>query len=637
MINKQIFLLPIYILFGVLLGWASEVQKSKDSFGTRLGFRSTRNPKIHKFGTRWASKVQEIQRFVQHSSGLPKIGNPKNSFGSRVTSEDWKSKEFVRHWGDFRRMEKTKFRLVSEGASEFRRTKKTKIHFNNERYAKKEVEINFAFIIKIIQMTELNCKYLLGICYSCQKCLYCFELSQQEPCKCDKNKQPKRTKYPKRGQQIYQQTFKPDSLFPKANKYLFDANDKFGYNSNFEEPFSYTFCSTCNSQIQRYRNADKKVQQTQIKQNDNKVAPSDLSNEKEGDDVDDIEVDDDEDSDLEELKVQIIVKSKNIKASIAKTLNIKPASYENVMEKINSVVQKTLRKKVISKDYIVSYKAVNARGPSNELEDESDFQEFIGEYKRVVIAGKKMSMIVMVRDKLTKKKKSHKSSDESGFSSAEELQGRKKKKSRAIREDDLTKEEKTRSEVISTLCEMYKCNIHTTPCFIQDDRHLQLNPARLQLWAREIINKGATYEVPPSYPTFDAKSSVSVNKNNLTTQTQVSQTVPATPTPIIIQLPSQLYPNSTQEQSTSCNSNNTNSNIHLASPNTLPSIGDFLNSLDQKHNCNVYSNFENAFLEEEITVNVIRDLSDDQLRKLGVVKIGWQKNIKQAAQRFEIY
>ncbi|POG78265.1 hypothetical protein GLOIN_2v1473341 [Rhizophagus irregularis DAOM 181602=DAOM 197198] len=433
-------------------------------------------------------------------------------------------------------------------------------------------------------MTELNCKYLLGICYSCQKCLYCFKLSQQEPCKCDKNKQPKRTKYPKRRQQIYQRTYKPDSLFPKANKYLFDANDKFGYNSNFEEPFSYTFCSTCNSQIQWYRNADKKVQQIQIKQNDNKVTPSDLSNEKEvenidkkenhqifslvssdteeEDDVDDIEVDNDEDSDLEELKVQIIVKSKNIKASIAKTLNIEPASYENIMEKINSVVQKTLRKKVISKDYIVSYKAVNAREPSNELEDESDFQEFIGEYKR--------------------------SSDESGFSSAEELQGRKKKKSRAIREDDLTKEEKTRSE---------------------DDRHLQLNPARLQLWAQEIINKGATYEVLLSYPIFDAKSSVSVNKNNLTTQTQ----------------------------STSCNSNNTNSNIHLASPNTLPSIGDFLNSLDQKHNCNVYSNFENAFLEEEITVNVIRDLSDDQLRKLGVVKIVWQKNIKQAAQRFEIY
>jgi hypothetical protein len=109
----------------------------------------------------------------------------------------------------------------------------------------------------------------------------------------------------------------------------------------------------------------------------------------------------------------------------------------------------------------------------------------------------------------------------------------------------------------------------------------------------------------------------------LTTQAQVSQT-PTTPVPIVIQLPSQFYQNSTFH----------NTNANLASPNTLPSIGEFLNSLDHKHNCDVYSNFENAFCEEEITVNVIKDLSDEQLQQLGVVKIGWQKNIKQAAQRF---
>ncbi|CAI2198075.1 20656_t:CDS:1, partial [Funneliformis geosporum] len=61
---------------------------------------------------------------------------------------------------------------------------------------------------------------------------------------------------------------------------------------------------------------------------------------------------------------------------------------------------------------------------------------------------------------------------------------------------------------------------------------------------------------------------------------------------------------------------------------------EFLNSLDQKHNSKVYASFEKAFLDEEITVNVIKDLSDEQLYRLGIVKIGWQKNIKQAAQRF---
>ena len=139
------------------------------------------------------------------------------------------------------------------------------------------------------------------------------------------------------------------------------------------------------------------------------------------------------------------------------------------------------------------------------------------------------------------------------------------------------------------------------------------------------MNKGTTYDVPSSYPVFDIKSSITINKNNLGTQTQVNQTLSTpTPTPIIIQLPNQFYQNPT--------------NTHLElSPNsrTLPSIGEFLNHLDQKYNCNnVYSKFENAFLEEEITVNAIKDLTDDQLQKLGVVKIGWQKNIKQAAQKY---
>lgn len=68
-----------------------------------------------------------------------------------------------------------------------------------------------------------------------------------------------------------------------------------------------------------------------------------------------------------------------------------------------------------------------------------------------------------------------------------ELQSKKKKKSRSIREEDLTKEEKSRAEVISKLCEKYKCDIHTTACYVENDRHLQLNPARLQLWARDIV------------------------------------------------------------------------------------------------------------------------------------------------------
>jgi len=54
---------------------------------------------------------------------------------------------------------------------------------------------------------------------------------------------------------------------------------------------------------------------------------------------------------------------------------------------------------------VISYKATNTREFPSELEDELDFQEFISEYKKVISAGKKMSMIVIVKD-TTKKKNS---------------------------------------------------------------------------------------------------------------------------------------------------------------------------------------------------------------------------------------
>lgn len=142
--------------------------------------------------------------------------------------------------------------------------------------------------------------------------------------------------------------------------------------------------------------------------------------------------------------------------------------------------------------------------------------------------------------------------------------------------------------------------------------------------------------MPPTFPTFSAALGVYVDKNDDAQKTQIpttstiSATSPATPmNPIVIQMPYQ-YPYSNQPS----HLNLSNVSTHPKSPE-LPSINEFLFNLDQKYKCdNVYSQFENAFSEEEITVNAIKDLSDEQMVKLGIVKIGWQKNIKQAAQRY---
>ena len=78
------------------------------------------------------------------------------------------------------------------------------------------------------------------------------------------------------------------------------------------------------------------------------------------------------------------------------------------MEKINSIVQKFLGRKIKMTYYTISYKAVNAHGPSNELEDKLDFQEFLNEYKKIISLGKKMSVIVDMKKNITENKKSSK-------------------------------------------------------------------------------------------------------------------------------------------------------------------------------------------------------------------------------------
>ncbi|CAG8714883.1 21892_t:CDS:2, partial [Dentiscutata erythropus] len=46
------------------------------------------------------------------------------------------------------------------------------------------------------------------------------------------------------------------------------------------------------------------------------------------------------------------------------------------------------------------------------------------------------------------------------------------------------------------------------------------------------------------------------------------------------------------------------------------------------------SDFISIFEEKGITVNTIKDLDDSELIELGVTKIGWRKNIKQAGRKY---
>ena len=116
------------------------------------------------------------------------------------------------------------------------------------------------------------------------------------------------------------------------------------------------------------------------------------------------------------------------------------------------------------------------------------------------------------------------------------------------------------------------------------------------------------------------------NNNGVQNSTTTTSTPSAAPSnPIVIQMPFH-YPYS--------HSNTLTQPPPSPGTHELPSISEFLHILDQKYSSNVYSKFEGAFLQEEITVNAIKDLTDEEMVKLGVNKIEWQKNIRQAAQRY---
>ena len=257
-------------------------------------------------------------------------------------------------------------------------------------------------------------EYLSGTCYTCQKCLFCFT---SESCECKKYIKPTRVSKPERGQQIYSRAFTPNNNLQISNKFLFAANAKFQYNSNFNNPFSFTFCSACNSKFQRLRSSDKiakqknrfvkkkekkgevdkitkRINKSTVKMSNKSI---DFDNDEEDEDVS--EFSEPEEYNLDEIKLHIVIEKKGKKTSTSKTITIKPVDYISAIEGINGAVRKVLKNNNLKpSDYSLSYKAINARGPSSELEDKLDFNEFIEDYKKIIAADKKMSVIVVIGD-----------------------------------------------------------------------------------------------------------------------------------------------------------------------------------------------------------------------------------------------
>ncbi|CAG8718352.1 3778_t:CDS:1 [Acaulospora morrowiae] len=66
----------------------------------------------------------------------------------------------------------------------------------------------------------------------------------------------------------------------------------------------------------------------------------------------------------------------------------------------------------------------------------------------------------------------------------------------------------------------------------------------------------------------------------------------------------------------------------------VPSIKEFLNELDETYGEGTYTCFETSFMEQEVLVQFISELTDTDFEKLGIEKIGWQKVLRRAASKY---
>ncbi|CAG8468256.1 10128_t:CDS:2 [Scutellospora calospora] len=156
-----------------------------------------------------------------------------------------------------------------------------------------------------------------------------------------------------------------------------------------------------------------------------------------------------------------------------------------------------------------------------KAKDEDDYDAFINESKKLKKSSKDMVLYITLKSDIKKRKKKVKDSSiinvEDSDSNEEKPKTKKAKKSNRLpKEERLSSNEVELANIITQLRSKYQCGIHNTPCYIEDSRHLPLNPACLHLWSRDIKMNVTDLDTPPTYPSFGLDQALKPN-------TQISQ------------------------------------------------------------------------------------------------------------------
>jgi hypothetical protein len=269
-------------------------------------------------------------------------------------------------------------------------------------------------------------KYKIGVCFGCQKCLYCGINLEKDICKCRKTVKPTKSNRTSQVKSAFPRVFNPTSSNPKQLDFIKNKNERFQYGYDLKEDIKFSFCSTCNSSYQRLspKNSPK---------NSNTSDKSNLTGGTEGTDTaiidleatssevsttiiqseskyNNSETENDSEAELElEVNYKLIIKQADGPVLPAKNYLITISELDEFLLAIQNNITALLEDEEINaNDYNVSFKSEKAQGAGTLLVDMCDFENFKLEYIKLAAAKKVVLILITMKKKeklLVKRKK----------------------------------------------------------------------------------------------------------------------------------------------------------------------------------------------------------------------------------------
>ncbi|CAG8562730.1 uncharacterized protein OCT59_023864 [Rhizophagus irregularis] len=484
--------------------------------------------------------------------------------------------------------------------------------------------------------------YQIGVCFTCQLCMYCGLDLTSNNCNCDKSIKPTKKNRTKEVANFRNLTYKPAIVHEKIKNTLSNSNQKYGYKLDIELPYNCTLCSACNSQINRNVKAADKEKKNII------VIPSSPTD---GTSLPSTPL-------QMEFKLRMSIKqNKQVLPFVIISFTLDNPNFINFRDKLESYICEQVGL-VYRNEYTLAYKSHSESGAGTLLGNEEAFDEFLKDYQSIVAGNKKVVIIVILRE--LSKKRSHEnevseqeSNDESENEAYQNTKSKKQLKKhikkRIPKEATLNENEALVGSYVMKLNDKYICEIQNHKrCFIKEDRHLSLTNFAISLWAKEIVNKNADLDTPPNHAIFSMMHSVKVTRKDSSNIDNYPQSMTAYPqysqqmyflSPFSYNYPDCDYniQSRTSISQISDHSTSVNSQIsdHSSIKKIVPNMEDFLQNLDQEFGDGKFTCYLSIFEEQEILVNQLARLSDSEYILMDVTIIGRRQILRDEAKKYE--